>query len=122
MFEGDQSTKFGGIFKFEGLTKEQFEDERLSVLISDNLGASWMNLKLTRNMKGVILKDDGTALMAPGVLIKVEEYEGGVYVHWAYPANTSSSYPLMFKLGMKPTAPFCIKSISLLNTDKEEEW
>lgn len=122
MFEGDQSTKFGGIFKFEGLTKEQFEDERLSVLISDNLGASWMNLKLTRNMKGVVLKDDGTALMAPGVLIKVEEYEDGVYVHWAYPANTSSSYPLMFKLGMKPTAPFCIKSISLLNTDKEEEW
>lgn len=122
VFTGNSSIKFGGVFVFDGLTKEQFMDQRLSIIISCSRGARWFNLKEIRNMESAVLRDDGSAIAATGILTDIEEKDGKLYVSWSYPTGVSSRQPLYFKLGMKPTSPFMIKSISLLNSDEEEDW
>jgi len=122
VFTGNSDLKFGGVFFFGGLTKRQFEDDRISIIISNDEGDTWYNLKAVRNTKGVIVRDDNSAVSVTGVLTNVEEADDGVYVHWSYPEKEFSDKNVFFKLGMKPTSPFCITRISLLNTDKEEIW
>ena len=122
VFSGNEKTKFGGIFVFEGLTKNQFFDTRLTILISCTRGIRWFNLKQIRNMNSIILREDGTAVDATGIMTSVEEKDNKLFVEWAYPTSVSSNQPLYFKLSMKKTSPFMIKSISLLNSDEEEDW
>ncbi len=121
-FEGNSDTKFGGVFKVEGLTKAEFVDGRLILLVSCDNGRNWLDLKKTRNMSSTILLSNNTAVNAIGILTELEEKDDALFIHWAYPTSISSAQPLIFKLGMKPSAPFCIKSVTLLNTDEEEDW
>lgn len=120
-FVGNEKVKFGGVFVFEGLTKSEFFDDRLSIIISCTFGTRWFNLKKVRNMDSAIISN-GEAIDATGIMTGIEEKFGKLYVSWAYPTGVSSNQGLYFKLGMKPTSPFTIKSISLLNTDEEEDW
>ena len=122
VFTGDQRLKFGGVFVFEGLTTSQFLGGQLSVIISCSRGARWFNLRQIRNMGSIVMRDDGTAMDATGVMTGVREEGGKLYVAWSYPTGVASNQPLYFRLGMQPTANFTIKSISLLNADEEEDW
>jgi len=122
VFTGSSKIKFGGVFVFTGLSRAQFFDSRLSIIISADRGTTWYDLKKTRNMDSVIIRDDGTALSVVGVMTDVREEDGKLFVPWAYPTDKATNQPLYFKLGMKPTSNFVIKSISLLNTDEEEGW
>lgn len=121
-FVGNSNLKFGGIFQFTGLTKEEFFDDRLSILISPDQGLNWYSLKHVRGVETSIIRDDYSAVNVLGILTKVNEVDGKLQVSWMYPGNTAFSGILYFKLGMKQTSTFCITSISLLNNDGTEDW
>ena len=119
VFEGDQKTKFSGKFIFTGITKQQFTDERLSVVVSADRGETWMNLKAVRNTDTVVMRENGAAVAAVGIMTVIYEKDGAVVVEWAYPRAFSSNQPLYFKLGMRPSYPCTIKSISLRFSKKD---
>lgn len=121
-FIGNSKIKFGGIFEFSGLTKDEFLDERLNIIISPDQGLNWYSLKHIRGSETTIIRDDYSAINVSGVLTKINEINGKLQVSWMYPGNLGYSNILYFKLSMKQTSPFCIKSISLLNSDGTEDW
>ena len=121
-FTGNDKLKFGGIFKFTGLTKDEFLDSRISLIISCDQGNTWFSLKDVRGTETTIIRDDYSAVNVTGVLTKVEEIDDELFVSWMYPGNLASSNTIYFKLGMKQTSTFNIKSISLLNSDGTEDW
>ena len=112
-FTGNDKLKFGGIFKFTGLTKDEFLDSRISLIISCDQGNTWFSLKDVRGTETTIIRDDYSAVNVTGVLTKVEEIDDELFVSWMYPGNLASSNTIYFKLGMKQTSTFNIKSISL---------
>jgi len=122
VFTGNSKVKFGGTFVFEGLPLSAFYDDRLSIIISPSYGEDWYDLKSIRNVESAIIRMDGTSVSTIGVMTDAYEKDGNLYVEWAYPISIASNQPLYFKLGMKYTYPYCIKSVTLLNTDLEEGW
>ena len=121
-FSGNSNLKFGGIFQFTGLTKEEFFDDRLNIEISPDQGLNWFSLKHVRGVETIINHDDYSAEKVFGILTKINEVDGKLQISWAYPGNKAYSGELYFKLGMNKTSQFCIKSISLLNSDGTEDW
>jgi hypothetical protein len=121
----DKIRKFGGIFEITGLTKEQFLNCNLSIIISPDK-SRWYSLKHVRGENVAVSTGEGnSSISATGVLTKLEENDGKLQVSWMYPGTTSSINLLYFKLGMNKNLKhekFCIKSISLLNSDGTEEW
>ena len=121
-FIGNTKLKFGGIFEFEGLTKKDFLDNRISMIISCDNGTTWYSLKDVRGVETTIIRDDYSAVNVTGILTNIAEKDGKLQVSWMYPGTVSSSNKVYFKLGMKQTSPFCIKAISLLNSDGTKDW
>ena len=122
-FTGNSKLKFGGTFVIEGLSKNQLLDDRVSMIISPDNGADWFDLKTVRNVESVSdASSESSSVVTVGVMTDVYEKDGKLFIEWAYPSNSAYSGTLYFKLGMKDLAPYCIKSISLLNTDVEEGW
>lgn len=122
VFTGNTKLKFGGIFEFEGLTKDEFFDNRLNVIISNNNGETWYSLKDVRGVNTTISNNDYSAINVTGILTKIEEEDGKLKVSWMYPGTECSSNQIYFKISMKQTSTFCIKSISLLNSDGTKDW
>jgi hypothetical protein len=121
-FIGNTKLKFGGIFEFEGLSKKDFLDSRISMIISCDNGTTWYSLKDVRGVETTIIRDDYSAVNVTGILTNIAEKDGKLQVSWMYPGTVSSSNKVYFKLGMKQTSPFCIKAISLLNSDGTKDW
>lgn len=122
LFTGNTDLKFGGIFEFEGLSKDEFFDKRLSILISNNNGETWYSLKDVRGTQTTIINDDYSATNVTGILTKVVEEDNKLKVSWMYPGTDCSANQIYFKLCMQKTSTFCIKSISLLNSDGTKDW
>lgn len=120
-FTGNLDLKFGGIFVFDGITKQDFFNERISFIFSSDNGISWYSLKDIRN-SSVILNRNGVPLSAQGTMTDVKEKDGKLYVTWSYPGSKCSANAIYIKFGMKSTAPYCVKSIQLLNLDGSEDW
>ena len=121
VFTGNNNLKFGGIFHFEGLTKNQFISNKMSCLISPDEGNTWYSLKDVRNTKKIFFEND-TNFEVTGILTRIIETENGIDVSWAYPETTCSKNPIYFKLGFSYNCPFIIKSISLKSLDGQEVW
>jgi hypothetical protein len=124
-FTGNSRIKYGGIFEISGLTKEQFLNNNLSMIISpDKL--RWYSLKHVRGEGVAVSNGDTSSTAAIGVLTKINEVNGKLQICWMYPGTTASSNNVLyFKLGMNERlkhSEFCIKSISLLNSDGTEDW
>lgn len=122
VFTGNNDLKFGGIFHFEGISRDEFLDSRISCVISPDQGLNWYSLKTIRNKREVITKNDGSLLEVTGVLTNVIDVEGGVDVFWSYPETICSRNPIYFRIGFKPSSPFIIKAISLKGLDGHKEW
>jgi hypothetical protein len=124
-FIGNNRIKFGGIFEIAGLTKEQFLNGNLSIIISPDK-SRWYSLKHVRGESGISPNGDGSSAHVIGVLTKLEEVDGKLQISWMYPGTTASNNNVLyFKLGMNKNLKhegFCIKSISLLNSDGTEDW
>jgi hypothetical protein len=120
---GQEKVRFGGIFHFEGISKDEFLKSVSSCIIScDDRGLNWYSLLTIRNKKCMIKKSDGSKLEATGILTDIIDVEDGVDVIWSYPKNEFSKNPLKFRIGMMPSANTIIKSISLKSLDGQEEW
>lgn len=122
IFTGNNELKFGGIFHFEGLTRDEFLDSRISCIISPDQGLSWYSLKHVRNENRAIKRDDGTTLEAIGALTQVVQTKSGCDVFWSYPGTICSKNPIYFQIGFKPSSSFMIKSISLKGLDGYKDW
>lgn len=121
VFTGNSNLKFGGIFKFEGISKDNFLDSRFSCIISPDQGQNWYSLKDIRNKK-ILINRDGSSYEATGILTNIKEIENGIEVYWSYPENICSKNPIYFQLGLKPSLDIIIKSISLRNLNNSKEW
>ena len=121
-FRGNEKEKFGGIFVFEGISKEKFFDVRLAAEISCNRGVNWLSLQHVRNMPAEIPGNNNSVDITTGILTSIWEKDGKLYDQWSYPGNQASSNEIYFKLRMDQTSDFCIKSIQLLNIDGTEDW
>jgi hypothetical protein len=121
-FTGNNNSKLGGIFEFEGITKDEFMSDGISVIISYNNGQSWLSLKDVRGVESSIVLEDLSVINVTGVLTNISEKDGKLQVSWMYPGTICSSNKLYFKLGMKQTVTSCIKAISLLNSDGTKDW
>lgn len=122
IFTGNNDLKFGGIFTFKGITKNEFFDSRISCIISPDQGQSWYSLKDVRNTELTLSRDGGRTIPITGILTNVKEIEDGIQVFWSYPGKICSSNPIYFQIGFKPTSKFLIKSISLCGLDGKEGW
>lgn len=120
-FTGNSNKKFGGIFVFGGITKNDFLNERISAIFTPDNGLNWFSLKDIRN-SDVKIQRNNNIINAKGVLTNIKEENGLVYVSWSYPSSSVWSSPIRLKFGMKPTSPYCISSIRLLNLDGSEDW
>lgn len=121
-FQGNLNLKFGGIFEIKGITKNDLLDNRLNILISCDNGENWFSLKHIRGTKSSIISNDYSVINVTGIMTNVEECNDGIKISWMYPGTICSSNDLYFKLCMKQTSTFCIKSISLLNNDGTKDW
>ena len=122
VFTGNDELKFGGIFTFEGITKEEFLDSRLTCIISPDQGLNWYSLKDIRNTTLTLTRDTGNTIPVTGILTKIKETVDGIQVFWEYPGAECSNNPIYFQIGFKPTSNFLIKSISLCGLDGKEGW
>ena len=122
IFTGNNELKFGGIFTFKGITKDEYFDSRISCIISPDQGLTWYSLKDVRNTKLTLSRDTGKTIPITGVFTNIREIEDGIQVFWSYPGTTCSNNPIYFQIGFKPTSKFLIKSISLCGLDGKEGW
>lgn len=133
IFTGNSETKSGGIFKIEGLTKEQFFNKHLSFIISPDKGENWYDLKSIRGEDYILPVSNDTSILINGVMTNIEEKDNAVYVSWAFPntitqnTNNGLNKRLYFRVGMTyETAltdnKIIIKSISLLNVNGTKDW
>lgn len=122
IFTGNNELKFGGIFTFKGITKDEFFDQRISCIISPDQGLNWYSLKDVRNTKLMLSRDDGKTIPVTGIFTNYKEIEDGIQIFWSYPGTICSKNPIYFQIGFKPTSNFLIKSISLCGLDGKEGW
>ena len=122
IFTGNNDLKFGGIFTFKGITKDEFFDSRITCIISPDQGLTWYSLKDVRNTELTLSRDSVKTIPITGVFTDYKEIEDGVQIFWSYPGRVCSKNPIYFQIGFKPTSKFLIKSISLCGLDGKEGW
>jgi hypothetical protein len=101
--------KFGGIFIFKGISKNDIFNDMLSFDITFNNGINWYSLNKIRNEEN-------------GILTNVEEHDDELHIHWSYPGSISSPGKIFLRIGMESGCAACIKMIKLLNLNGSENW